>query len=126
LIISTTRRGQEAPGYKQDPATQRCQAILVKAGLSSDRVFQAGGGFVCSHLWAIEAALKHARALTREQALPGLFNAGLIPLAYPSLDTTFRAPLKFHGGDTWWPVQYQGGCGCFRVLDPNRRPSFAR
>lgn len=126
LIISTTRRGQESPGIKQDPATERCQAVLVKAGLPASHVFQPGGGFVCSHLWTIEAALTNARGLTREQALPGLFSAGPIALAYPSLDTTFRGPLKFHGGDSWWPVQYQGGCACFRPLDTTRRPSFAR
>jgi hypothetical protein len=126
IIITVTRRGSESPGQQLDEGTKRCQGILAKAGLPPSHVFQAGGGFVCSELWMAAAGIARAQSLTREQALPGLFNAGPVQLAYPAVDTTFRGPAKFFGGDSWWPIQYQGGCGCFRPLDPNRRPSFAR
>jgi len=125
IAITQTRYGQDAtPGIKQDPGTLRCQAVLVKGGFAAGDVFQKGGGLVCSELWAVEVAVKHAQAITREAILPGLFKAGTVQLSFPLADATYRAPLKLAGGDTWWPVEWQKGDGKWHVLDQTRRPSW--
>lgn len=125
IAITQTRYGQEAtPGIQQDAGTLRCQRVLVKAGFTPDYVFQKGGGIVCSQMWAVEAAVKHARALTREAALPGLFTAGTVQLSFPLADATYRSPLKLAAGDTWWPVEWHKEDGKFHVLDATRRPSW--
>jgi len=113
------------PGFPLDAGTRRCQAILVRAGFTPDYTFGKIGGGVCSALWSAEAAIKGARALTREALFPGLFNAGLVQLAYPNTDATFRAPAKFFGGDTWAQLVWLKSCGCWHNLDPKRLPSFA-
>jgi len=126
LAISTGSYGMDTtPGVQPDPGTRRCQAVIAKAGLPPDFVWGKQGGQVCSVLWTAEVAIKHARTLTREAALPGLFNAGSVQLAFPNPDTTFKAPAKFFGGDTWSTVQWHKDCSCWRILEPNRKPSFA-
>jgi hypothetical protein len=103
--------------------TLRCQAVLTKAGLPANDVYM-GGGLICAELWAVEAALRHTPALSRESVLSGLFGAGLLQLPFPYSDATFRPPLKLDGGDTWWPVAWDKTCTCWRVLDATRHPSW--
>lgn len=118
-----TGGGGATPGVPVDAPTKRCQALAVKAGLSPDVVFQGGGG-VCSLFWTAEAAFNHAQALTPDAILPGLFGAGAVQTAWPVADPTYKAPSKYYGGDTWWPIQFHKDCSCWHVLDPNRRPSY--
>jgi hypothetical protein len=125
LGITTNLFGLDTtPGLQLDAGTRRCQAIIAKAGLPPSYVFGKQGGTVCDAVWAAEAAIKGATALTREAALPGLFNAGPIEYSYPNPPATYRGPSKFSGGDTWWPTEFHADCNCWRVLDANRRPSF--
>jgi hypothetical protein len=124
IAVTITRYGQNTtPGLPVDPATQRCQQVLAKAGFGPDAVYSKGGGFLCSEVYGLVAAFKGAQALSREAALQGFARAGAVQLAFPLSDVTFR-PGKLFGGDTWWPMSYQGGCGCWRVLDPNRKPAL--
>ena len=124
--ITTGRFGEDTtPGFQPGPGTKRCQAIIKKAGLSPDYVYGKQGGTMCDAIWAAEAAMKGAQTLTREAALPGLFNAGTIQYSYPSADATYRAPAKFYGGDTWWAVTFRQDCNCWRASNPSRKPSFA-
>lgn len=126
IAITAGRFGQDTtPGIQQDPGTRRCQGIITKGGVTADYVFNKGGGVLCSLLWATEAALGHATSLGREGVIPGLLRAGTVQMAYPWPDTTYRPPDKVYGGDTWWHIQFHRECTCWRVLDPNRRPSFA-
>lgn len=124
VAMSILRYGQES-APQQDAATQRCQAILTKAGYPADWVFQKGGGIGCDVIWIAEAAIRHAPSLTREALVPSLFGAGLVPLPFPATDTMFKAPKKLFGGDTWWPIQWHKDCSCWRPLEPGRHPSFA-
>ena len=125
LGVTVMRFGMNTtPGIPVDPATKRCQAIIAKAGLGPEYVYSPGGGGICNAIWAVEAALKGAKTLTREAAIPGLFNAGPVQYAYGATETVYRAPTKFYGGDTWWPIQFHEDCACWRVLDPQRKPSF--
>lgn len=121
--ISTGTYGIDTtPGAGLDAGTKRCQAIVVKAGLPPSAVF-GGGGTVCGSLWIAEAALAHARALSPDGILPGLYGAGSVQLAYPVPDATF-APGKLHGGDTYAPIQFHKDCTCWRIVGP-RTPSHA-
>jgi hypothetical protein len=125
LGITTNLFGLDTtPGLQPDAGTRRCQAIIAKAGLPPSYVFGKQGGTVCDAVWAAEAAINGAKALTREAALPGLFDAGPIQYSYPNPPATYAAPSKFSGGDTWWPTEFHADCNCWRVLDANRRPSF--
>lgn len=122
IAVSTTTFGlQNTPGLVLDAGTQRCQAVAEAAGMSRDVVFQGGGG-ACDGMWTLEAALGHASASNPEAILPGLFAAASVELSYPLPNATFRAPAKYTGGDTYWPMRWHADCGCWRVLDPNRRP----
>ena len=123
--ITTGRLGQDTtPGFQHDPATQRCIDIVRKAGFGPEYATTKGGGGMCNVLTATVAAINGARALTREAVLPGLFNAGPVSFGYPADTTTYEAPAKFHGGDTWWSINYTRECSCWRVPDPTRRPSY--
>lgn len=125
IAITTQRHGQQTtPGLQPDPGTRRCQAILVKAGFAPDYVYGKQGGGICSLLWTAEAAIKHTRSLTRETVLPGLANAGTVQQAWTFVDNSYK-PNKFYGGDTWWQIEFQRECNCWRVPNPNRRPSYA-
>lgn len=112
------------PGFTLDAGTKRCQALITKAGLGPENVFKGGGG-ACSGLWDAEAALKNARSLAGDGILPGLFAAGTVQHAYANPDVTFKAPNKFAGGDTWWPIQWRKDCSCWHPLEATRRPSYA-
>ena len=115
---------QTTPGLQLDGGTKRCQSLAKKAGFSPEIVFQGGGG-LCNLIWTVEAAFNHARALTPDAILPGLFGIGPLQFSWPQVDSTFKPPSKYYGGDTWWPIQYHRDCTCWRVLDAKRRPSFA-
>jgi hypothetical protein len=124
LDMSTGKFGMETtPGFPIDAPTKRCQAVAVKAGLPATIAFHGGGG-LCSLMWTAEAAFTHAQALTPNGILPGLFRAGPVSMAWPEADATFKAPSKFYGADTWWPIQFHKECACWHVLDPKRRPSY--
>jgi hypothetical protein len=116
---------QHTPNLPMDAGTRRCQSSVVKAGLPPEWVFVSGaGGVICSSLWTVFAALGHARSLTPESILPGLFDSGPVELSYPMPTTTFRPPLKLVGGDVWEAGQWHKECTCWHVLVGNR-PSFA-
>jgi len=125
LDMSTGKFGMETtPGFPIDAPTKRCQAVAVKAGLPATIAFHGGGG-LCSLMWTAEAAFDNAQELTPSTILPGLFRAGPVPMAWPEADATFRAPSKFYGADTWWPIKFHADCSCWHVMDPKRRPSYA-
>ena len=125
VAMTTNLFGMDtSPGAQLDAGTKRCQALIGKADLGPEKVFMGGGG-LCSSLWDLEAALKHARSLAADGMLPGLFAAGPIQHAYPVPEATFKSPFKFHGGDSWLPIQWHKECSCWHYLEPNRRPSFA-
>ena len=115
---------QTTPGLALDAGTRRCQGLAKKAGFSPEIVFMGGGG-LCNLIWTLEAAFNHARALTPDAILPGLFGIGPLQFSWPQVDSTFKPPSKYYGGDTWWPIQYHKDCTCWRVLDAKRRPSYA-
>jgi len=48
-----------------------------------------------------------------------------VQLAYSYPDTTFAAPSKLYGGDTWEALQYDKGCGCWHITSQQRQPSFS-
>jgi hypothetical protein len=126
LAITTGTYGMNTtPGFPVDAGTRRCQAILTKAGFSADAVFGMTGGNVCSVLWVAEAAMRHARSLSPDALLPGLFEAGTVQLAYSNPDTTYRAPSKYYAGDTWAELRWLRSCSCWHNLDANRIASFA-
>jgi hypothetical protein len=116
---------QHTTNVPMDAGTRRCQTAVVKAGFPPEWVFvNGGGGVICSAMWTLFAALGHARSLTPESILPGLFDAGPVELAYPIPNTTFRPPLKLVGGDVWQAGQWHKDCTCWHVLVRNR-PSIA-
>lgn len=124
IAITTGQHGQNStPGFQPEAGTRRCQGLIVKAGLPPGNVYK-GGGTVCSVLWATEAAIKGTRSLTRTSVIPGLFNAGVVQMAFPFIDSAYQAPSKYYGGDSWWPIEWRKECGCWFVLDRNRRPSY--
>lgn len=123
VAITTGTFGLDTtPGLTIDAATRRCVAHAEKAGLDPAMVYN-GGGTACSMAWTAAAALDNARALSPEAILPGLFEAGAVELSHPLANATFGPPLKFTGGDTWWPIEWHKECTCWKVLDPNRKPS---
>jgi len=124
LAMSPQKFGiNTTPGFQLDEATKRCQATAQKAGLSPEIIFQGAGGS-CSMMTVAEAALNNAKSLTPESILPGLFTAGLLPMAYSYSDVTYKAPNKLGGGDTYAPIEWHKECICWRILEAKRSPSF--
>ncbi|MBV9665296.1 MAG: hypothetical protein JOZ37_15115 [Actinobacteria bacterium] len=125
MAITTAAYGMDTtPNYPVDAGTARCQKILVKAGFPPSEVFGAQGGGVCSVLWASAIAINHATSLTRQSIIPALFNAGPIQLAYAATDTTYSAPYKTYGGDTWRALQFVKDCTCWHIVS-SPLPSYA-
>jgi hypothetical protein len=48
----------------------------------------------------------------------GAFKAGILS------DGLFNMPGKLNGGDFHRPIQFDGGCSCWKVRDPTFKPGF--
>ena len=122
--MTTARFGMDnTPGYPYDAATKRCIALARKAGVATTIVYRGGGGS-CSGVWTLEAAFNNAQSLAPNMILPGLFRAGQIRYPYPLVDSTYSAPRKLTGGDTWAPIKWSKSCTCWRILERARRPAY--
>jgi hypothetical protein len=125
LSMTTGTFGMDTtPGVAPDAGTKRCQGLAVKAGFGPDQVFK-GAGAVCTLVWTAEAALNHARTLTPDAILPGLFEAGTLQVAYSNAEVTYRAPRKLYTGDTYLPVVWAKDCTCWHQMERTRHPSFS-
>lgn len=124
MAITTGSYGMDTtPNYPVDAGTARCQKILVKAGFPPSEVFGPQGGGVCDVLWTSALAINHASSLTRPNILPGLFSAGPVQLAYAAVDTTYKAPSKVYGGDTWRALTFAKDCTCWHIVS-DQLPSY--
>lgn len=122
-ITNSRLGGPTTPDIPPSAGTERCAAFVEQIGADPDRIFTGRiFGAVCALLWMTEAAMDNAAQLSREQVLPGLFQAGPLDMAYP-LDKAEFSPDKFFGGDTWWPAKYDKDCDCWKVIDSARQPS---
>jgi hypothetical protein len=125
LAITPYAYGAENSGVPLGPMTQRCDAILVGAGLQPVVKQQvAMGGTVCSLVWLLQTAAERAPVLTRTNLMEGLRRAGKVDLSFPVGPADFGAPGTTTGGQFWRPVGYVDACGCWKLLDTAWHPSF--
>jgi hypothetical protein len=125
LAITPYAYGAENSNVPLGPMTERCDAILVAAGLQPVVKQQvAMGGTVCSLVWLLQTAAERAPALTRTNLMQGLERAGKVDLPFPVGPADFSAPGTTTGGQFWRPVGYVDACGCWKLLDTAWRPSF--
>ena len=127
IVISQFRYGEErTPGMApSNAATGECDAALKAKGREPTWTTQSGiAGNDCVALAMLKAAAEHAPVLARNALAAGLQATGSLDLSYPGGPADFRAPYTTYAGQTWRPVKFVPSCNCWRVIDPNFRPSF--
>jgi hypothetical protein len=111
IAISVSRNGEEhTPGFAPSPGSARCNQIMKSHGLKSVYEEPTGAGNACSLLWVLQAGMQHA--------------AKSIDVSYPQGPNDLSRPRTMTGGQFWRPAQYFVECECWRVIDPNFKPSY--
>ena len=83
-----------------------------------------GGGRICNNVGYFVAAVEHAPALTQDALAAGLQRARSVDFSFPEGPNDFSGNRVTHGGQFWRYDQFDRSCTCWKVVDPNFRPSF--
>lgn len=119
--VTSTRRGELNSGVK-NPRLQACERIVRAkglAGFSSEK--EDGAAFtLCDALWFFQKAIDKAGANpTRSSFVEvGVGTLGTHESGGGS-DGIFDRRGKVSGGDFYRFLRFDGGCGCWKVEDPN-------
>lgn len=125
VAITPYQYGAIQSGLPEDANTRRCDQIMTSHGLPT--VYNSGdqvAGVYCNLVWMLVAALQHDPTANPTGLAPGLAAAGSVPFSYPDGPNDFKASGGTYGGEYWRPLQFQAGCGCWKVTNPSFSPSF--
>lgn len=125
VAITPYQYGAIQSGLPEDAETKKCDQIMVSHGLPT--VYQSGdqiAGVYCNLVWMLVAAMQHDPGLTQNGLAPGLAAAGSVAFSYPDGPNDFKASGGTYGGEYWRPLQFQAGCGCWKVTNATFSPSF--
>ena len=125
VAISPYQYGAIESGLPENDATKQCDQIMTSHGLPT--VYKspdAFAGVVCSLVWMLVAGIQHDANLNPAGLAPGIAAAGSVPAPYPEGPNDVRASRGSFGGQFWRPLQFQSGCACWKVTNPNFAPSF--
>jgi hypothetical protein len=125
VAITAGAFGAISSGLPETAPTKECDQIMTSHHLP--RVYQSGDGFAgsaCSLVWMVAAGIAHDTSLSQAGLAPGLAAAGSVAFSYPDGPANFAQSNGFFGGEEWRPLQYQAGCACWKVTNPNFSPSF--
>jgi hypothetical protein len=126
VAITQSRIGEErTPGLPLAPGTVKCDAIYKAHGRPP--VYQqrlGGGGRPCNDIWYFKAAVENAPALRQDTLAAGLRKARSVEFSWPEGPNDFSGDRVTWGGQLWRPVQFTTQCNCWRVIDPNFKPSY--
>lgn len=130
LAITPSQSGAEnTPDTRFSAATERCRALMKKAGLI-DPVDPLSGnagplnGGACAQMALFAAAVSNAPELTRRALASGLSRAGQLDLSFPAgpaAVTDARVPT---GGNFWRTLAYKHSCNCWLVTSSPWRKGF--
>ena len=125
-LITDYRFGEErTPGLAPTAGTTRCQKIMTahkQPDLYKQKIGM--GGVACNQVWLLKSAIDHAPQLTRTSLADGLRRGGQIDFSFPHGPADFPTPRSTYHGNYWRPLTAVASCSCWRVADPNFRPTF--
>jgi hypothetical protein len=125
IAISVSRNGEErTPGMTPSAGTARCNEIMKSHKLKSTYEEPTGAGNACSLLWILQAGVQAAASLDRAAFAQSLNKIKSVELSYPQGPNDLSRPRTMTGGQFWRPAQYFLDCECWRVVDPNFKPSY--
>lgn len=125
IAISVSRNGEErTPGLTPSAGTKRCDEIMKSHNLKSTYEEPTGAGNACSLLWMLQAGVQAAASLDRAAFAQGLNKIKSVELSYPQGPNDLSRPRTMTGGQFWRPAQYLLDCECWRVVDPDFKPSY--
>lgn len=127
LLVSAIETGaRNTAGYKYNAATQRCAAVLKKAGLPAPYEVPEGlyFGVACVNVAMFKAAAERAPSLVRSQLSSGLSRVGNLELPFPAGPAIFNSVELPTGGQQWRPGRWFTSCQCWRVTDVRYRPGY--
>jgi len=125
VAITPSQYGAIQSGLPETAATKQCDQIMTSHGLPT--VYQSGDNFAgvtCNLPWMIEAGVLHESADSSADLAQGLAAAGSVTFSFPDGPDNFAESAGAYGGESWRPLQYQAGCSCWKVSNPNFSPSF--
>ncbi|HET6873849.1 MAG TPA: hypothetical protein VFH70_03680 [Acidimicrobiales bacterium] len=126
VAITPYLYGAQQSGLPETAATKQCDQIMTSHSLPT--VYQSGdqfAGVVCSEVWMLTAGMAHDPGLAQNSLAAGIAAAGSVALSYPDGPNDFKASEGAFGGEYWRPLQFQAGCGCWKVTNPTFSPSFS-
>jgi hypothetical protein len=119
--VTSTRRGELNSGVK-NPRLQACERIVRAKGLAGfNSEKEDGAAFtLCDALWFFQKAIDRAGANpTRSSFVEvGVGTLGTHESGGGS-DGIFDRKGKVAGGDFYRFLQFDAGCGCWKIRDPN-------
>lgn len=126
ILVTGYRFNEErTPGLTPTAGTRTCQQIMTAHGQPEIYREQLGmGGVACNQVWFFKSAVDHAPELKRTALAAGLSRGGQIDFAFPYGPATFPTPRTTNAGNYWRPLTAVAACSCWRVADPNFRPTF--
>lgn len=126
IVVTQYRFGEEhTPGYPRSSGTERCAEIVKARGRPDPYNEQIGmSGVACNQLAFFVAAIGNAPTLKRDALVAGLRASPPFDFSYPYGPATFPTPRTTHAGNFWRFLIARADCRCFRVPDPNFKPTF--
>ncbi|MHB8465964.1 MAG: type 1 periplasmic-binding domain-containing protein [Acidimicrobiales bacterium] len=126
ISITPAAFGAQNSGTPLGAAIVACDQIMASHGLPPvEKQGQFFGGTVCNLVWLFVHAAERDPSLSQSGLRDGLDQLGHYDLSFPSGPATFTTAHPGTGGGSWRPVTYNGGCACWKVLNPTWQPDFS-
>jgi hypothetical protein len=125
LAITSNHYGELSSGVR-NPQLNACDALLKAHGLNGINTEKndVAALQICDQLNFFHQAINAAGGNpTRQSFVDGVSHMGTFKAGILS-DGLFNMPAKLNGGDFHRPIQFDGGCSCWKVRDPNFQPGF--